>query len=128
MVIAHEPVCEWQAGACIEMREHGTQQSFPSCAVLRAARKIVLNGDDAGAVAVKTNITLKIEADVLRQARVLAAEEGTSISALVANQLEQILRERKGYSQARRRALIRLRKGLDLGWTPPLSRDELHER
>ena len=29
---------------------------------------------------------------------------------------------------ARRRALARLRAGLDLGWTPPRSRDELHER
>jgi hypothetical protein len=30
----------------------------------------------------KINITLKIDADLLREARVLAAEEGTSISAL----------------------------------------------
>ena len=32
----------------------------------------------------KTNITLKIEADLLREARVLAALEGSSISALLA--------------------------------------------
>ncbi len=76
----------------------------------------------------KTNITLKIEADLLRQARVLAAEEGTSISAMVATRLEEVVRERKGYQQARRRAVARLRKGFNLGWTPPRSRDELHER
>lgn len=76
----------------------------------------------------KTNITLKIEAELLREARVLAAEEGTSISALLATRLEQEVRERKGYHQARRRALARLRKGFNLGWTPPNSRDELHER
>jgi len=76
----------------------------------------------------KTNITLKIEADLLRQARVLAAEEGTSISAMVATRLEEVVRERKGYQQARRRAVARLRKGFSLGWTPPRSRDELHER
>ena len=76
----------------------------------------------------KTNITLKIDADLLRQARVIAAEEGTSISAMLANRLEQAVRERRGYQQARRRALARLRKGFDLGWTPPRSRDELHER
>ena len=35
--------------------------------------------------------TLKIEADLLREARVLAAEEGTSISALLATRLEQIV-------------------------------------
>jgi hypothetical protein len=76
----------------------------------------------------KTNITLKIEAELLREARVIAAEEGTSISALLAHRLEETVRERKGYQQARRRALARLRKGYDLRWTPPRSRDELHER
>jgi hypothetical protein len=76
----------------------------------------------------KMNITLKIEADLLKEARVLAAEEGTSISALLATRLEQIVRERKGYHVARRRAVARLRKGFDLRWTPPRSRDELHER
>lgn len=74
----------------------------------------------------KSNITLKIEADLLREARILAAEEGTSISAMVATHLEQAVRERKGYQQARR-ALTRLQKGFALGWSPG-SRDELHER
>jgi hypothetical protein len=76
----------------------------------------------------KTNVTLKIEADLLKQARILAAEQGTSISALLAGRLEQEVRERKGYQQARRRALARLRTGFELHWTPPRSRDELHER
>ena len=76
----------------------------------------------------KTNVTLKIEADLLKQARILAAEQGTSISALLAGRLEQEVRERKGYHQARRRALARLQTGFDLRWTPPRSRDELHER
>jgi len=76
----------------------------------------------------KTNVTLKIETGLLREARVLAAEEGSSISALLASKLEQLVRERKGHQQARRRAVARLRKGFDLGWTPPRSRDELHER
>ena len=76
----------------------------------------------------KTNVTLKIDADLLREARVLAALEDTSISALLAARLEQAVRERKGYDQARRRAVARLRTGFDLNWTPPRSRDELHER
>lgn len=76
----------------------------------------------------KANITLKIEADLLREVRVLAAEEGTSISALLAVRLEQAVRERRGYNQARRRAMARLRRGFDLRWTPSRSRDELHER
>jgi hypothetical protein len=76
----------------------------------------------------KANITLKLDADVLREARILAAEEGLSVSALLAAKLDEIVRQRKGYDRARKRALARLRTGLDLGWTRPVSRDELHER
>jgi hypothetical protein len=76
----------------------------------------------------KTNITLKLDADLLREARILAAEEDTSISAMLAARLEQIVRDRRSYSRARKRALARLREGMDLRWTPPRSRDEIHER
>ena len=76
----------------------------------------------------KTNITLKLDADLLREVRVMAAQEGTSISALLAARLEKMVRERKAYDGARRRALARLKQGLDLRWTPPRSRDDLHER
>lgn len=76
----------------------------------------------------KTNVTLKIDAGLLREARILAATDGTSISALLAARLEQAVRDRKGYSQARRSAVARLRTGFNLNWTPPRSRDELHER
>ena len=87
----------------------------------RAARKYVL-------VTMKANITLKLDSDLLREAKILAAEDGTSISAMLAARLEQMVRERKTFQRARRRALARLREGMNLGWTPPSSRDELHER
>jgi hypothetical protein len=76
----------------------------------------------------KTNITLKLDATLLREVRILAAEEDTSISALLAARLQEIVRQRKTYSRARKRALARLREGLDMEWTPPRSRDELHQR
>lgn len=79
-------------------------------------------------MAAKTNITLKLDNDLLRQVRMLAAEEGRSISGLLTERLEEIVRERKNYDRARRRALARLNEGLSLRWTPPNSRDELHER
>jgi len=75
----------------------------------------------------KSKITLKLDTALLREARILAAEEGTSISALLATRLEEIVREHMRYERARKRALARLREGLDLQWTPPRSRDELHE-
>jgi len=79
-------------------------------------------------LSMKRNVTLKLDADLLKEARVLAAEEGRSISALLTDRLEAIVRERKAFEKARRRALARLRQGLDLQWTPAKSRDELHER
>jgi hypothetical protein len=100
---------------------HGGLSSQIIAHKIRAAHKYVLHS-------MKTNVTLKIETELLREARILAAEEGSSISALLAAKLEQVVRERKGYQQARRRALTRLQKGFDLRWTPPRSRDELHER
>lgn len=76
----------------------------------------------------KTNVTLKIDSELLREARILAAEEDSSISALLATKLEEAVRERKGFALARERAQARLRAGFDLGWTPPASRDELYGR
>jgi hypothetical protein len=76
----------------------------------------------------KANITLSIDPDLLREARILAAEEGTSVSRLLAGRLEELIRRHKAYDAAKRRALERLRKGYRLGWTAPPSRDALHER
>jgi hypothetical protein len=76
----------------------------------------------------KSNITLKIDDELLREARVLAAEEDTSISAMLAARLEQAVRERSGYDQACRSAVARLRTGFDLQWNPTRTRGELHER
>ena len=76
----------------------------------------------------KTNVTLRLDARLLREARILAAQEGTSVSRLLAERLEELIRRHKAYESARRRALARLRQGFDLGFSPPGSRDELHER
>jgi hypothetical protein len=50
----------------------------------------------------------------LREARVVAAEEGRSISALLTDRLEAWMRERTAFDKARRRALAGLREGMDL--------------
>jgi len=76
----------------------------------------------------KSNVTLKLDAKLLKEARILAAEEGSSISGLLASRLQELVRERKGYNRARRSALARLRRGIALEWKRPSSRDELHER
>jgi predicted transcriptional regulator len=76
----------------------------------------------------KSNITLKLDRDLLRKVRILAAEKDTSVSALLTEQLAKAVRDREGYEKAKRRALARLKRGYNLGFTPPASRDELHER
>ena len=76
----------------------------------------------------KTNITLSVDKDLVREAKVLAAQQGTSISGLLAQQLEELIRRDRGYEAAKSRALANLAKGHDLGWVPPSSRDELYER
>lgn len=77
---------------------------------------------------VKTNVTLRIDADLLREAKVLAAKRGSSVSRLLADQLEHLVREEVSYGAAEKRALARLAKGHDLGWSPPADRGDLHER
>jgi len=76
----------------------------------------------------KTNVTLRLDRDLLQEARVLAARQGLSVSRLMSEHLEGPVRKDKDYEKAERRALERLEKGYDLGWNPPASRDELHER
>ena len=76
----------------------------------------------------KTKVTLTLDADLLHELRVVAAEEGRSIAALLRDHLAALVRERKRFDKAWRRALARLREGLDLQWAPLKSRDRLHER
>jgi hypothetical protein len=76
----------------------------------------------------KTNVTLKIDTELLREVKILAAREGTSITALTAALLEERIKKDRDYERAKRRALARLRQGYDLGFQPVRSRDELYER
>ncbi len=76
----------------------------------------------------KRNLTLKLDEEMVREARVIAARRGTSISALVTELLEARVREEAGYVRAHKRAVARLKKAYRFDWSPPASRDELHER
>jgi hypothetical protein len=58
----------------------------------------------------KTNVTLKLDADLLRETRVIAAEEGSSVSALVSDCLESLVRERKAFRSARAQGLKRMQR------------------
>ena len=75
-----------------------------------------------------TTLTIKVHAELAREARVLAARRGTSLSRLVAEQLAALVGGDQAYGAAKRRALGRLNHGYDLGWKRSATRDELHER
>lgn len=76
----------------------------------------------------KSKITIQMEAHPLREIRALATEECTSVSAFIAAHFEQLVRERKRSIVRESTPVARLRRGFDLRWTTPASRDELRER
>ena len=76
----------------------------------------------------KQNITVRLDRRTLRKAKVLAARRNTSISRLLADQIETIVGENDAYEQAQRRALALLDRGFHMGGRIESSRDEWHER
>jgi predicted transcriptional regulator len=53
----------------------------------------------------KANLTIQLDSDVIRRARVVAAKRGTSVSALVARELDALVAREDRYEDAQRRAL-----------------------
>jgi hypothetical protein len=76
----------------------------------------------------KQNITVRLDRRTLRKAKVLAAKRNTSISGLLAAQIETLVGEDDAYDQAHRRALALFEQGLSLGGKIESTRDEWHER
>jgi len=73
------------------------------------------------------NLTVAIDEDVLKKARIRAVQEGTSVNAVVRSHLESYARvaaERKRIVQT----LLATAKGPKRRYRRPISRDELHER
>jgi len=81
-------------------------------------------------VADNQNITLSLPRKLLKQAKRVAADRDTSVSALMTEALSRLADEDRRYSAARKRALAAMKSARSLGtrgrrtWT----RDELHER
>jgi plasmid stability protein len=73
----------------------------------------------------KANLTIQLDDEVIRRARVVAAKRGTSISALVARQLDDLVAQDARYEDARRRAVDLMREAQKRG-TESWTRDELY--
>lgn len=76
----------------------------------------------------KQNVTISLSRDVLRKARILAARRETSISGLLAQEMESLVENEEAYDRAARQALALMDKGFHLGGVIRARRDELHER
>lgn len=76
----------------------------------------------------KQNVTISLIPETIQKAKVLAAQRSTSISRLLAEQIESLVDSAEAYERSQRAALAFLEKGFRLGGIIMASRDELHER
>ena len=75
----------------------------------------------------KRNLTLQLEEEVIRRAKVMAAKRGTSVSGLVAHELEELVYRDARHEEAQRRAEEIMARSAPRGgrtWR----RDDLHDR
>jgi len=76
----------------------------------------------------KQNITLAIDKQLLKRARSFAAQRGTSISAMLADELQKSVERETAYQQAKARALAQLSAPFRLGGGKMPERGTLHDR
>lgn len=76
----------------------------------------------------KQNITLRLEKELIRRARVVAAKKDTSISNMLREELARVVNEAERYEQAKKSVLADLDVGFHFGGNLRASREELHER
>ena len=76
----------------------------------------------------KQNVTISLDRKTIQKAKICAARRSTSISGLLARQIEQLVGEEEAYERAERQAMTLLDQGFHLGGIIAVGRDALHER
>jgi len=78
----------------------------------------------------RQNVTLSLPKSLLKQAKILAAQEDKSLSELIRETLSKKVREESEYEDAKKRQIAAMEKGFNLGTKGKMkfSRDELYER
>jgi hypothetical protein len=76
----------------------------------------------------RQNVTISLDRKTIQKAKILAARRSTSISGLLAQQIEILVGEEEAYERAERQAMALLDQGFHLSGLIRVSRDELHER
>ena len=76
----------------------------------------------------KQNLTVRLSRETIRKAKILAAKQSTSISALVAEQVDKLVGEDDAYQQAMKRSLVLMKQGFHMGGVHHWDRESLHDR
>jgi hypothetical protein len=76
----------------------------------------------------KRNLTVQLDDDTITKARILAAHRSTSVSRLVAAEIERLVHEDDRYQKAKTTAVRQLKRGFRLGGGVLADRASLHER
>ena len=76
----------------------------------------------------KRNLTVQLDEETVAKAKVLAARRSTSVSKLVAHEIQRLVGEDDAYGRARTAALAHLNRGFRLGGGALPRRDALHDR
>lgn len=76
----------------------------------------------------KQNVTIRLDRETVRKVKILAARRETSISGLIAEQIDVLVGRDDAYEAAKRRAFDLLDHGFHLGGRHGGNRASLHER
>lgn len=82
----------------------------------------------------KRNLTVQLDEEIVDKAKVLAARRGTSVSALLSQQVVKMTEEAARYEKAKKRALARMDAAVDRGGRhdghgePRGTREEINDR
>ena len=78
----------------------------------------------------RQNITLSIPKETLKKAKHMAIAKEQSLSGLLAEFIEDLVRREEGYKQAEQRQLMLMEEGIDFGLNEKVdwSREKIHER
>ena len=76
----------------------------------------------------RQNLTVSLTPQTVQKAKILAAKRSTSISGLLATQIEALVDADEAYENAHRAALDLMNRGFHLGGIHSVARDQLHER
>ncbi len=76
----------------------------------------------------RQNLTVRLDRETIRKAKILAAKRGTSVSELVSRAIAEEVAEGEAFEAAEQRACALIDQGFHLGGRIRATREELHDR